>query len=322
MVRIFYMGKTDFEPWFSKVMDALPKDQEIVLYDRSRPLADQIAGSEVVVEDGGILITKEVVDTMKGTKFIMRYGTGMDHMDVKYVLSKGIVVANTPGPFSAIALAEHAILLMLSLAKQTNTWRGNIQKRVGSQPTGDELHGRTLAIVGMGASGAELAYLGKGFKMRMLAVDVRPLDEAKVKELGLEFFGGLESLDRILREADYVSIHVPLTSKTKGMIGRRELSLLKRSARLINVARGSIVDEQALLDALQSGRLAGAGLDVTEDEPIDPNHPLLKLENVVFSPHTAGVTIETAERRSRVVGENVARWVKGQPILYQITSAE
>ena len=180
MVRIFYMGRTDFEPWFSKVMNALPKDQEIVLYDRTRPLEDQIGGAEIVVEDGGILITKEVVDMMKGTKFIMRYGTGMDHMDLQYVLGKGIVVANTPGPFSAIALAEHAVLLMLSLAKKTNSWSRNIQNRIGSAPIGDELNGRTLAIVGMGASGVELARLGKGFRMRMLAADVRPIDEARV----------------------------------------------------------------------------------------------------------------------------------------------
>ena len=97
---------------------------------------------------------------------------------------------------------------------------------------------------------------------------------------------------------------------------------MEKSARLINVARGPIVDEEALLEALQAGQIAGAGLDVTEDEPIDPNSPLLKLENVVFSPHVAGVTVETADRRAKVVGENVERFVKGQPILYQITSAE
>jgi len=322
MVVIFYMGRTDFEPWFSKVMNALPKDQKIVLYDRTRPLEDQVKRAEVVVEDGGILITKDLVDKMKDTKFIMRYGTGMDHMDLAYVIRKGIVVANTPGPFSAIALAEHAVLLMLSLAKKTNSWRGNIQSRISSAPIGDELNGRTLGIVGIGASGTELARLGRGFRMRMLGVDVLPIDDSRVRELGLEFFGGLDSLERIMKEADYLSIHVPLTSKTRGMIGKHELSLMKKSARLINVARGAIVDEQALLDALRSGQIAGAGLDVTDDEPIDPNHPFLKMDNVIFSPHVAGVTVETADRRAKVVGENVQRYVRGQPILYQITSAE
>ena len=166
-----------------------------MLYDRTRPLEDQIGGAEIVVEDGGILITKEVVDMMKGTKFIMRYGSGMDHMDRAVCPRQGDCGrGHSWAVQQAIALAEHTVLLMLSLAKKTNSWSRNIQNRIGSAPIGDELNGRTLAIVGMGASGVELAHLGKGFRMRMLAADVRPIGEARVTELGLDFFGGLESL--------------------------------------------------------------------------------------------------------------------------------
>ncbi len=322
MVKIFYLGNPNLQPWYDKAIDALPKNQDVAAYQKNKPLEDQIKDAEIIVEDGSTRITKQVVDHAKKVRFIQRYGTGMDHMDVNYVISKGIVVSNTPGQFSGVALAEHAILLMLGLAKRLPDWNETIQSRVIAVPCGDELHGRTLGIVGLGASGEHLAKLAKAFGMRVLAMDIRKMKPDKRKELGLDLFGGLESLDKILKESDYVSIHVPLTGRTRGMIGKREFGLMKKSARIINVARGPIIDEEALVDSLRSGRIAGAGLDVFPNEPIDPNHPILKMRNVLFSPHLAGVTVETAERRARVVGENVSKVIKGMTPLYQIAAAD
>lgn len=318
MARIFYTVRTTSDPWHSKVLEYLPKGNELIYYSRDRPYEEQVGEAEIVIDDGTVQIDKKVVDSMKHVRFIQRYGTGMDHIDIGYVLKRGIILSNTPGQFSGFALAEHAILLMLSLAKQTREWVPMIERRA-SGPTGDELRGKTIGLVGLGASGGELAKRAKALEMRVLAVDLRPLEPSRLEELGVDFFGGPESLEGILAESDYVSIHVPLTKTTRGMIGRKELARMKRSARLINVARGPIVDEAALIEALRAGTIAGAGLDVVENEPLDPQSPLMQMPNVVVSPHIAGTTVETADRRARVVGENVSRYLRGLPPLYQVT---
>ena len=321
MVKIFYLGNRNLQPWYDEVIEKLPKE-DLTTFEKNLPLEDQIKSAEIIVEDGSNRITKGVVDNARGVRFIQRYGTGMDHMDVAYVLSKGIVLANTPGQFSGIALGEHAILLMLSLAKKTNEWNDSIQKRAFAVPCGDELNGKVLGILGLGASGGHLTKLARAFGMRVLALDVRPVPAATVNDLGLSFFGDLESMDKLLMESDYVSVHVPLTGRTRGMIGKREFGLMKRTSRIINVARGPIIEESALIDALEGGRIAGAGLDVTAEEPVDPENPLLKMKNVVVSPHVAGVTLETAKRRSAVVGENVSRFIGGLEPLYRIIQAD
>ena len=140
-----------------------------------------------------------------------------------------------------------------------------------------------------------------------------------VEDLNIESSGTLESLDELLTESDYVSVHCPLTESSKGMIGKRELGLMKKNARLINVARGAIVDEEALLEALKSGQIAGAGLDAYSSEPLDPNHPFLKLDNVIASPHCAGVSFETSKRRAQAVAENISRLARGEIPLHGIT---
>jgi D-3-phosphoglycerate dehydrogenase len=321
MSKIFYLGNRNMQPWYDTLIEQLPRG-DVTTYEKSRPLAEQIESAELIVEDGSTRITKDVVDGAKSVRFIQRYGTGMDHMDVPYVLSKGIIVANTPGQFSGIALGEHAILLMLSLAKRTSEWDESVQKRAIAVPCGDELQGKVLGILGLGASGSHLAKLARAFGMRVLALDVRPLPPAMVNELGLSFFGGLDSMDRVLAESDYFSVHVPLTGKTRGMIGKHEFGMMKRDSRIINVARGPIIDEGALIEALRAGRIAAAGLDVSSAEPIDTENPLLKMKNVVFSPHVAGCTVETAKRRAAVVGENVSRFNRGLEPLYRITQPD
>src|SRR5690348_58263 len=128
MVTILYLCTTKQQPWFGIAMEAFPRDQEVIVYDERRPLGDQLAAADIIVEHGGMKITREIVDMASRARFIQRNGTGMDHMDVQYVLSKGIVLANTPGQFSGVALAEHAMLLMLSLAKDVNSWKGEIAR--------------------------------------------------------------------------------------------------------------------------------------------------------------------------------------------------
>jgi D-3-phosphoglycerate dehydrogenase / 2-oxoglutarate reductase len=304
---------------YEVVMKALPKGTDVSRYDPNAPMSAQIGDAEIIIEDGSTSISNDLIEVAKQAKFIQRFGVGMDHMDVGRVLERGILLANTPG--FGTNLAEHAILLMLSLAKHTPLWEQSLEERVVSRPEGDELRGKSLGLIGMGASGSELARLAAAFGMTVRGIDIRALGPERIAELKLGFFGSLESLDFVLGESDYVSIHVPLTPRTRGMIGRREIGLMKRTARIINVARGEIVDEEALAEALSSGRIDGAGLDVFSEEPLDTSHPLRRMRNVVISPHNAGTTREERRRRAAIVGENVQRYLSGRPVKHRIVEA-
>jgi phosphoglycerate dehydrogenase-like enzyme len=156
--------------------------------------------------------------------------------------------------------------------------------------------------------------------MRIMALDVADIPAAVRQECHVEFFGDLRQLDRVLAEADYLSLHTPLTKATRHLIDRRALGLMKPTAVLINVARGPLVDEAALIAALQAGRLRGAGLDVFEREPVDPDNPLLKMDNVVATQHVAGTTFGTGRRRGQACADNVVRIAQGLPPLHQVTS--
>jgi phosphoglycerate dehydrogenase-like enzyme len=158
--------------------------------------------------------------------------------------------------------------------------------------------------------------------MHLKAINDQTIPQTELEQLHIESFGETRHLDDVLTEADYVSLHVPLTPRTRHMIDRRALALMKPTAVLINVARGEIVDEVPLTEALQNRRIAGAGLDVFAVEPVDPAHPLLRLENVIATPHVAGVTSGTSRRRGQALADNVDRVANGLPPLYLVRSVE
>jgi phosphoglycerate dehydrogenase-like enzyme len=157
-----------------------------------------------------------------------------------------------------------------------------------------------------------LAQRASAFRMRLSAIDIRPITEAEQKEFGLEFAGTPDDMDRLIADSDYVSLHLPLNQQTRHTMDARRLSLMKPSARLINVARGALIDQEALYQALAEGRIAGAGLDVFDPEPIDPDDPLLTLPNVIGLPHLAGNTFATSRRRAEFIAQNVDLVAEGQ----------
>jgi D-3-phosphoglycerate dehydrogenase / 2-oxoglutarate reductase len=311
------------EPWYSDVVDALRRRCTLELYDRALPFEAQVAPAFAVVDQGG-WGTREMLDAAAeaGVSLWQVLGTGLDHFELAYAVERGLTVANTPGKYSAVGLAEHALLLMLCFAKSIDTSRANARSGRFYAPLNDDLEGRTLVIVGFGASGRELARRAGACGMRLVTVDELPIDETTAAEYGLAFAGGPGDLDALLPTADYVSLHVPLTRGTRGLVDRRRIGLLKRDAVIVNVARGGLVDEGALADALRRGRLRGAGLDVFAHEPLDPAHPLLALENVVATPHVAGGTRGTSRRRGRAVAENLVRALEGREILDRIVGLE
>ncbi len=308
----------DKEPWQQDVIDAVGPRHNLVFYDPEAPLASQFDKAAVVIDYGGRSATNEMADQAASVRLWQILGAGFDRLDLDYWRKKKIPLANCPGPFSAVALAECVLMLMLMLARHWRESQTEMRQGMFHRPCGSELENRHLGIVGFGASGIELARRARAFGMRISAIDIRDVSAREQQELGLDFLGKPQDLDHLIPQVDYLSLHLHLNDETRHTMDGHRLELMKPGACLINVARGALVDEKALCEALLGGRLGGAGLDVFESEPLDLNSPLLKLPSVVMTPHIAGVTEETSRRRAACCLENVDRIAAGLEPLYRV----
>lgn len=271
-------------------------------------LIERIADAEIVINiRSSCHFTDHVLARCPRLKLVSIWGTGTDNIDLGAAARRGVTVTNTPG-VSAVSIAEHCLALMLAAAR--NIPRVDAQVRQGQWPRGgsSQMHGKTLGIIGLGAIGRQLARIGKGIGMKVIAWTMHP-KPALAGELGAE----LVERDELLRTSDVVSLHLRLSPETRGWLGRREIGLLKPTAIFINTARGAIVDEAALIEALRERRVAGAGIDVYETEPLPPGHALTKLDNVVLTPHSAGVTPEALEAGLSLSVENIWNFLAGRP---------
>ncbi len=252
-------------------------------------LQNALREADGVIIRSGTQISAELLDNPGKLRAIVRAGVGVDNIDVAAATRKGIVVMNTPGG-NTVSTAEQTITLLMGLARhlpaadltvKQGKWERN--KFVGSQ-----LAGKLLGIVGLGRIGREVARRALAMDMKVVGYDPF-LAPDRAAQLGIE---AAPDLDSVLKRCDFLTIHTPLTDSTKNLIGARELALLKKGARVINCARGGLINEEALVNALKSGHLAGAAVDVFEEEPPPANHPLLTLPNVVCTPHLGASTIE------------------------------
>jgi len=298
-------------PWGRDVIDAIKPPHELHLYDRDQPLAPQIKWADVGIDFGGVMGTREMANVARGIKLWQILGNGIDQFDLEYWRSKKVPVANCPGHLTGVPLAECAFMLMLMLARQWHGIEHNIQSGVINLPLGNELSGKLLGIVGFGAAGREVARRAAVFGMRIHAIDIREISSDERREFGVEFSAGPEKMDEVVAAADFVSVHLHLTPQTRHIFDERRIRLMKPGAFLINVSRGALVDCEALGQCLRTGRPGGAGLDVTETEPINPAHTLLQLPNVVITNHIAGNTFGTWQRRAAFAAENVNRVAEG-----------
>jgi phosphoglycerate dehydrogenase-like enzyme len=258
--------------------------------DGVRPLEEQVGEAEALVPSMG-RVTRAVIEAAPRLKVIAQFGAGLEGVDLEAARERGVAVRNVAG-VNAQAVAELAAFLMLALARRLPLHGRSFARRVVGDPPGTELGGKTLGIVGLGASGRALARIARGFGMNVIGLRRTPAPD----DPDASWVGGPDDLDALLARADYVSLHAPLGADTRGLIGARRLALMKPSAFLVNVGRGALVDREALLSALRERRIAGAGLDVYWEEPPDPADPLLALENVVATPHLGGVTDEALNR--------------------------
>lgn len=251
---------------------------------------------------GRSTVTARLLEHARRLKVIGRAGTGLDNIDVQAARKRGIAVVNALGA-NAVSVAEHTMALILALSRNIPRAVESVRRRewTKSRFFGTELRRKTLGLIGFGRVGTQVAVRAQAFGMRILAAD--PVASAsRCEEMGVE----LVSLDELLGAADVISLHVPLMADTYHLIGRQELERMKPGALLINCARGEVLDEKALLEALQSGRLAGVALDVFEQEPPGDN-PLLDLDNVIATPHIGGATVEAFRNVSVMVAEEVLR---------------
>lgn len=248
----------------------------------------------------GTKVTREVIEAGRKLKVVGRAGVGVDNVDVEAATRRGILVMNTPLG-NIVSAAEHTMAMMLTLARRI-VW-ADVSVKAGkwerSKFTGTELNGKTLGIVGVGRVGGEVAKRAKSFQMKMVGYDPFLPPEVAVK-LGVR----LLPLDKVIEEADIITVHAPLTPSTKHIIGKAQFEQMKPSVMLVNCARGGIVDEAALYDALKSKRIAGAALDVFENEP-PKGSKLLELDNIVLTPHLGASTKEAQEKVSLEMAESV-----------------
>lgn len=271
-------------------------------------LLKEIGGYEGLIVRSATKVTGSVIGAADRLKVIGRAGTGLDNIDLTASTKKGIVVMNSPGG-NTVTTAEHTMAMLLSLARMipqatASTKAGKWEK---TKFTGVEIYNKTLGIVGMGQIGGYVAKLAQGFGMTIIASDPY-LPQEKAAKMGV----ALVSLDDLYRRADFISVHVPLTDETRGMIGEKAFSQMRNGVRMINCARGGIMDERALLAALESGKVAGCALDVFEVEPVPPDHLLLRHENVICTPHIGAATTEAQESVAVTIAEQVADYlVKG-----------
>lgn len=315
---LFLPVMRQFHPWGEDVVELVSLQHDLEVYDPALPMEAQLGAAEVVIDHGGAVGTRAMMDAAKQARLWQVTTTGFEHVDVAYLRERGIPVAHSPGFFSSSALAEMAMMFMLMLNRRYREAAAHFAEGRLYEPMGEELEGKVLGIVGFGASGQELARRGRAFGLRIMGIDVRPIEPAVLAGLQPEFVGGPADLDRVVAQCDFLSLHLHVNAQTRHLIDTRRLALMKPGACLINVARGALVDEEALCQALLEGRLGGAGLDVFGREPIDPQAPVFQLPNVIATPHTAGVTRQVSRRRAQGAAENVDRIAQGLAPLHRI----
>jgi D-3-phosphoglycerate dehydrogenase len=271
-------------------------------------LAERLKDADVAVNiRGRTRFTAEVLKACPKLRLISIWGTGTDNVDLKAAAARSITVTNTPGA-NAVAVAEHTLALMLAVTKRLLP--ADQAMRQGGWPRNlvPQLRGKRLGIVGTGLIGRELAAMGKALGMDVVAWTYHP-DQALAVRLGFRYL----DLPELLRTADIVSLHLRATPESTGFLNKGRLALLKPTAFLINTARGGLIDEPALIEALRDDRISGAALDVFETEPLPPDHPVTTLPNVLLTPHAAGMTPEVIDTGLAMAVENIENFLRGKP---------
>ena len=274
-------------------------------------LIRKIKGCDGVLSMLADKIDGEIINSAPQLKGIANYAVGFDNIEVSAATARKIYVTNTPGVL-AETTADLAWALLMAAARrivesdqytrtgQWNSWRADLL-------LGQDIHHATLGIIGMGQIGSEMARRGTGFNMRIIYHN-RTRNKAYEKQFGAKYV----TLKTLLQESDFITLHCPLTPETKGLIGTTEFKQMKPNCIFINASRGAVVDQKALYNALKTRKIAGAGLDVYAKEPIEPDNPILKLSNIVFTPHIGSASVQTRTKMAVMAAENLIAILQGK----------
>ncbi|MGH9671977.1 MAG: phosphoglycerate dehydrogenase [Bryobacteraceae bacterium] len=277
-----------------------------IIESNPREFIGHLADAEAVVVRGGVKITRDLMQQAPKLRLIGRAGVGVDNVDLEAATELGILVMNTPGG-NSVAVAEHALALMLSLARAVP--QANASMHAGrwekKKFVGNELRGKTLGVLGLGSIGREVVLRARAFEMRIMACDPY-VPAQRASDLHVE----LADLATVLASSDYLSLHLALTPETEGLLSREIFARMKPGVRIINCARGELIDTAALAEAIAEGRVAGAALDVFPQEPPPAGDPLLKLDNVIATPHIGGSTEEAQETVGLRIVEQVVEYLR------------
>ncbi len=304
----------DFPPAYMghPELDRLRTLGEVAIYDSKAANADELVAR---LENADVAVNvraysrfdRDLLGRLPALKLISILGTGTDNVDLEAASDLGVVVANTPGASTA-SVAELNFALILAVARAVALSDRKVREGVWHHQHGMELYGKTIGIVGLGLIGAEVAKFAQAFGMNAVAWSFTH-DPARAARLGIR----LVDLDELFRISDVVSIHLRNSPEAAGLVGSRQIDLMKPGSIFVNTARAAIVDEDALLAALRGGRLAGAGLDVFSREPLPPDNPWVQLDNVVLTPHVGWVTHDSSERMMKMPVDNIVAFLEGNP---------
>jgi D-3-phosphoglycerate dehydrogenase len=308
------LGRVLVEKFQPEVLEWLGARAEIVVVDPWREperWEEEASRVDAVISRKGRITRQHMEKSGGRLKIVARTGVGFDasRIDIDAAREHKVWVTNMPGS-NAVAVAELAFGQMIALARHTMAANRAVKENRWSDYLkfiGFELAGKTLGIVGMGNIGTRVALRARVFEMALVVCDPY-IPASHVTAIGGRFVG----LDEVFAEADFVTLHCPLNNETRHLVGERQFSRMKRTAYLVNLARGGVVDEQALLKCLAENRIAGAAIDVLESEPPRADHPLLRLDNVIFSPHIGGAAREATSRGERGAAEEVVRVLEGK----------
>jgi glyoxylate reductase len=302
------------EPLPDEILAMLAAECEVQSWPAdAAELAGLLGRAEGLYTYGHMRTDAALMDRMPRLKVISNFGVGVDHIDLTAARQRGIPVGNTPSVLDG-ATADMTFALLMAVARNlvVGDHYAHSEAFTHYDPSillGHEVHGATIGIVGMGGIGRQVARRARGFDMTVLYHNRRRDPQAEAA-LGATY----ATLPELLQRADFVTLNVPLTPETRGLIGRDALAQMKPTAFLINAARGGVVDHAALAEALEQGRIAGAALDVTEPEPLPRDHPLLKLDNVIVAPHLGSATRQTRQRMAELSIDNLLAGLRGQDL--------
>ncbi len=297
------------------ILNKAGAEVDIKLGLKPEELKSIISGYDALIVRSQTKVTAEVIKAGKKLKVIARAGAGVDNIDVNEATEQGILVVNAPAS-NTIAVAEHVFGLMLALVRHIPQAHHTLKSGVWakSEFMGTELRGKTLGIIGLGKIGAEVAKRAKAFEMEVIAHDPF-VTVGYAHNLQVE----LVSLKKLLRESDFITLHSALTASTRGLIGAKEIALVKPTVRIINCARGELIDEEALAKAIEEKKIAGAAVDVYCKEPAT-DCVLFKCENIIHTPHIAASTTEAQTVAATTVAEQIVDVLNGRPPKYQVNN--